>query len=1601
MERHTVHLPTFIIDSELSRSLRTYLPDLAKTAAASIAFTWEEVRFFDDYTLLKLVFLQMNLRAAGKRVSNVGFAHESEQGRFVLRQLWFFGLPELIASGHLIRNQTLRDLLDDEVELLESNPLRGISPGTPATTVTPILCSHNINYFTSGSREEKLLDLFIRTYLRPRERSLTAWDLIESREFRHLIIQQLRRNVQEHSRRDGTGAMGLATIRIWTSASLVDEWALKEREKLQLLRLWADSPVASLFPKLSSERALLQVSVVDDGVGIPNNLEDIYRRLINEEPGTQVDLFGTLHYTDAAFEDRFQKPGFWTDPKATLIAFATDILGTSKPERAPEEKGLEYLRRRVALKLGGSLIIESDGAAIRDVTSTDEYGSAAGVTLTWCQTGGTGVSLAVPMSPVQEGVDEHQPVRSSAGLRPIEAGPTAGVIIRVREYLGATSPDGASLERATNGLNAIADSILEAMLLPQPESEIPELRRHGLVIVDWGELPDSKRLFNYILAKVATVLASNDPDRMRPFVFANLPKGLCGQLANAIGAFAAGNSPTLVCAFTAEQKEAYWLGLQCPEPLPKPIRRALLCNTQRKLTDERETRSEAFLRDCLFRVLDTVGYVSPSDGRILASLPDQYHGEALRSQAFSHLAVLLGRSALFRQERRSVPTGEKLATGRFRPVFTLGEIEAEVRSLFLDKFRSIFTAPPVCFVPPTKGDGVRLPHSARVVRRYFRSDALVDSPIAMDLTQELTTIALTICRQMPEGKVDWVVSCTSPVHWFVNRLVDGLGEHGISCAHHIFSSYESIPTSFEEIGIHAGDVVLAFTDVISTGKTAHRIASSLKTHFGVRMAGLIALADLRTLEDRLHGPKLDEIYGGILFSLYHEPETPDSRLVPAYYVHPETVVPKRVTGTAPEEDFFRDNYAGSGPLVDQHAFFSYPQHTLEFLISREALRFGHFQHGSHHSEVFVDVEAVLADRTYRTMMVNAVFRYIIEHDIRLVIYPSHSSAYLLVDDLKGRFPTAGVEFVMACRTLRGTRGTNYALTRFSPNSDAEWKKFADGGVLIIDDAVCTGATAESIIAELARLERKYYEQRTPQTTLDLSAHFALHVVAFLNRLPRVTGDFWKGLSRLTAGKLHFSAVMSMPLMAHDADACPRCRLTRRLRHALSSNTYSLYAKEFFSWWIDRDGIVFTHDRRRSAATSRQRALQQRSASAPEPDFDSAQVLRLAGYLSAIERLAYVHLRKNLYNESAREGSKLLGVYVRARAAFLEGDALGQSAASICGELEDLLALALDADPTLQSDVSRRCVLEVLRALTQRYLRLKLGPEEFDCVTQIVVQKLAAAFDNRLVLGGVAALLDSALAWFAPPDCPEIQWTTRRSKAREAIAGLARDRLSERSALMVDWLDAYLSQSGKRLDSVGRAVRLLAECAQKGPLNHFYPRSAIDDLQRSFERPPNTQRADEWEDLVRRAQISTNQFFELLRATEVLRSASMLDEDTLRILLTDTEHDLESLRQACKGFLAKAPAHELLSLYDTVRTVFGRLYERWFSPARVPPTASQIISYFKPNLSDSVIKAWEAYAPVRLRKGALRFDTTELMRHSLYESHRGSNRAGDCIASGLR
>jgi len=744
-------LPKFVIDSELQSRLPSTLFERVQENT-KVTFNWKEVFFFDDYTLLKLVFIQYILRGKKVHVSNQGFRFRinNKNKEAVIRNLWIIGFPELITSSDLYPEELLENFLKDEQELLETKSWDGNNKQNNIPTLIPILCSNDDIHFKTGSREEKLVESFIWSHL-SLENS-TTWDLIDNHEFRHKILQQLRLNIQYHAK----SALGLSILRVWNIETLSKEWALETSEVEQLKQIGKRHPVIGNLGILNRTQGLLEVSCLDNGIGIIKELKEVYKKGI-----ATIDQFSLLgsrditKYVDKEFEKRFLEPAAWEDPKHSILAFATDHNGTSKPITHNEIKGLQHLRSEMVISKNGAMLIESDGVALHSFSKEHEYGIPDKIEILWSQNGGgTGINVSIPLQSISS--DNKSKKAFASSIEVIDEGIRIKRII-VRDLHGVLT---------SRNLNYDYDKWVNAIFCETQNckaiDENPN-QQLTLIIVDWGELPDSKDILHKLLIKFATMLMKNEVQISKPFVFANLPKGLCGLVEKAISTFSDNENPIPICVFTSERKEYYWLGLDFNEDiLSDEYKKKINPNfRQRKITDRIENFSEAICRHYMNIILNSSQPISLLDKSFVPYDLRTDSNSFFQTELFKRIKKIVKNCNIFKEEMTTnYYDNSSYPTNRYFPVNSFNQWQNGIYSLFQEKFREIFKSPPICFTAP-KNAGILIPFSNKVVHTCYRSAALVDSSIAMELAQELISISLGLACKIPNKKIDWVVSCTS------------------------------------------------------------------------------------------------------------------------------------------------------------------------------------------------------------------------------------------------------------------------------------------------------------------------------------------------------------------------------------------------------------------------------------------------------------------------------------------------------------------------------------------------------------------------------------------------------------------------------------------------------------------------------------------------------------------------------------------------------------------------------------------------------------------------------------------------------------------------
>ena len=597
-------------------------------------------------------------------------------------------------------------------------------------------------------------------------------------------------------------------------------------------------------------------------------------------------------------------------------------------------------------------------------------------------------------------------------------------------------------------------------------------------------------------------------------------------------------------------------------------------------------------------------YVVSEFNRLLA--PNQLRqspiSKAPKSEWQAEAHRLLGRCPLFYSLQMLDPAGDTRSTYNFKPHFTLDQITAHIQELFTDKLEKVIKKnPKISF---HDDDGIMLSQEC-VVHDYYRCDALVDSVIADELAEELANIAHGFAAETPEGKIDYVISCTSPTHWFVHKIVDGLGEYGIPVGHYVFAAKSSIKTEIENTGIHKGHNVVLFTDVISSGNLIETIAKYVeKTE--AHLVGLIAIIDTRDLDELENSDPIKAKFDGkvqILVRLPVAMKNDRIALQKAKWIkHGDTAALRlrKLSGDREREDYYNlQVFGGIGRLKEHHGFWSDPTTLLRHLAATKALRAGHFKHGSHHSIIYCDVRQAFSDAFLREAFVTTLFQYIIINNIDLVVCPNDSGIYLIKDELALRFPkesVCDVMFVTASRISTPEHSYVYILTTLNSEFKGVWPQ-SIRNVLIMDDGIVSGETMRSLVSEVIGDSRKVTadtKKRTvrirTQTSEQLLPLESIHIATFISRLADGQSEFFCNLEEFTrelkktpngtheqSDPIVFSALFSLPIKAYPEDACPVCRRFDAILGIAGNEDFLSTIRNFCSEWYHNLKVLNPHE----------------------------------------------------------------------------------------------------------------------------------------------------------------------------------------------------------------------------------------------------------------------------------------------------------------------------------------------------------------------------------------------------------------------------------------
>jgi len=1353
-----------------------------------IHLDWSKVLFFDDAALLELLLGCHHLLGKGVSISHFGPSRTRGKARkrskraqapfpdHVYRQLIAVGYFRLWMSDVFgaSENEILR--------LSSMSPLTSLGPLPSQQQVLPIVCCHDEYSVSESSSEEATIRQYedaiaAEGFVESAEELHGKSQLVVSGEFGYLVLRQTRDNVVEHASLNG-GGLALSTARIFTKAGFEQAWGLSYEE---LQERTVKAGVRTFLDRLDEHTPILDMVTADNGRGISASLGKTWYK-------------HTLERSEAWDYVNSIADGTWSE-EARIIEFAIHEDGTRKTEdwRSKETSGLDNIDRLIEEHAGYLEITSGISRILHTHRHRPHYSRAYSV-----QESGTLVRTIFPLL-----------------MRCEAEGPRRSRRAAARALLSYSSDAPPSI--ATTSLREVWDDLRREFdrgedRIPHLDSNprvverlVKRLNSHDekvrLALVDWAELQWTDHQYSLFLE---TVLREIRSDRVHlPIVFVNVPEEILVLAPRASSLFS--DQPRVpICLFMEDGVRRHWLGLS--EPTFAPLIDTFIDPSRRRLgiNGEMESEADQFLR-CVFDAILS-GEQKPST---LKRFTDpSVVAETIR---------LLDSCPLFEESTIRTGTGEELPTRQYYPIVPLEAIEGEIAKTFTRQLQVALQSEACAFPPrPTgrargKNESVVLP-SGRVVDRYYHSDGLLDFPAssaAVDpdagpwpqvafrrrLAEHLVDLAREI-ESRASNRFDLVISCTSPTHWFVHQIADGLSGNGRTVGHLVARSRADFRQELAERGFKRGANALVFTDVISSGRSARTMIQAAKES-GLVTSGFIALADCRSQEEKTHDTDTSDPQRGVpvesrVVLVQNLPAMQVSDRKPQWRVDPETLEPIPLSAS---KESWEAAFGGTGELAEDG------EEVVRWLTFFSALRFGHLEHGGRDSTFLCDVRRLFQHQEVRNTVGARLRYYVLRHGIDLIVYPNHSNAYMMVEMFRGFYPAGigGPRIQMAlCRTRDGER--NYVL----PLGTTELER---GNVLILDDGAGSGATIRSLItAAMRRFD-----------------HVAsIHIVVFSNELPSghrafwetMSGEAWKRRSKSrrrqrTPQEIHlrFSSFMTLPLRSFPSKMCPICAKYRSLKREANDRTRSFFERDFLdSWRITLERSDLYHD-----PDGNPTDLSRESRSALKAlGRETHEALQLARFEIA--------LQSNSSNErllieacsskaSARVQIGRLESLLLARQHYLSAEETNRARQ----KLLDLLA-----EPS-RSLLDRLAILQAL--ITERVTGCSL--QEFEQVLGAAVHELA----EPLILGGILRFArQSATKGSNTPD-----WDRDELRnAFESVSSITSDpSVLTHLQVLSSWLE------GSRGQSIGACARYLREAILDREA-HSGPRSAIRELYETLE-----------------------------------------------------------------------------------------------------------------------------------------------------------------------
>ncbi len=533
------------------------------------------------------------------------------------------------------------------------------------------------------------------------------------------------------------------------------------------------------------------------------------------------------------------------------------------------------------------------------------------------------------------------------------------------------------------------------------------------------------------------------------------------------------------------------------------------------------------------------------------------------------LKFVLGTGLFFEDDTIDLSNGEIVKSGKFSTIVKPEEIYSAISDNFIAELEIAVDSDNCRFPPAHMKDSIKkdrrkgIPTGIKltnnyIVHKYYRCEGLLNYPpkelinksetgfdSKLNFQNTLRLHLIEIAKELEQhtpGRFDLVVSTTSPTHWYVHQIADGLTDSVHKCSHFVASRRQLFREEFPGKDFPMNSKVLIFTDVISRGSLVSSMIDTISEHH-FNVTGLIALVDTRTEEEfqsdisnASFSPLREE---DIRILTRRRPVEKDFSGYAKWEIDPETLEPTLIKNSQQKKDF-----TGKGILA------VFGEIVEDWLTKYSGIDYGHFKHGNRHSKYLCNVIKLFSTQEIQMVVKTRLTWYLREFNIDTVIYPNHSNAYMLIDMLKETFPSdSTIRFHEAlCRVSDGERC--YVLPEISYSKD---QKSSPKNVLILDDGTGSGATLRSLIVSLTR--------HFPKTN-------RIHLIVFVSEASQPNNSFWSSLAEATSirniePKIRFSSFISFPLPWYTEAECPICRKKLYFEKLTLNTTLSPQERSFY------------------------------------------------------------------------------------------------------------------------------------------------------------------------------------------------------------------------------------------------------------------------------------------------------------------------------------------------------------------------------------------------------------------------------------------------------